>query len=70
MLTDLCEYCEKRIYLKKIAQILKDENNEYQDNYDIIKIRKDFHMRALDLKEKVKSRDLTVESREVHQRDF
>ena len=70
-LTDLCEYCEERIFFKKrIAQILKDENYEYQDKNDIIKIRKDFQMKALDLKEKVESRDLTVEAREIYQRDF
>ncbi len=70
-LTDLCEYCEKRIYFKKrIAEILKDENYEYEDNYDIIKIRKDFHIKALELKEKLESRDLTVENREIHQSNF
>jgi hypothetical protein len=67
----LCEYCEKRIYFKKrIAQILKDENYEYEDNYDIIKIRKDFQIKALDLKEKLESKDLRVETREIHQSDF
>ena len=39
-------------------------------NMRIIMIRKDFHIKALDLKEKLESRDLTVETREIHQSDF
>ena len=50
-LTDLCEYCEKEIFFKKkIAQILQDHNYEYESEYNILKIRKQFYYKALDLK--------------------
>ena len=37
---------------KKIAQILQDHNYEYESEYNISKIRKQFYNKALDLKKK------------------
>jgi hypothetical protein len=50
-LTDLCEYCEKEIDMRRrISNFMSDEGYEYQENYDITQIRTDFYEKALEIK--------------------
>jgi uncharacterized protein YdaU (DUF1376 family) len=50
-LTDLCEYCEKEISMrKKLAESLKNEKYEFQEEYDIVKLKSDISQKAIDIK--------------------
>jgi hypothetical protein len=53
-LTDLCEYCEKEIDMRKrISKFMSDEGFEYQEKYDIVQIKTYFYEKALEIKRKL-----------------
>jgi hypothetical protein len=53
-LTDLCEYCEKEVFLKKkIAQLLEQYNYKQNNNLKINEIKNFFHERSLTLKKQI-----------------
>jgi hypothetical protein len=46
-LTDLCEYCERAISLKRlIGELLKRENHPFSENYDVDLLLKEFKQKS------------------------
>ena len=62
-MTDLCEYCEKEVLLKKkIAQILRDYKCENENDISVIK--SSFHNKALVLQKQLDNSDNPNENSE------
>jgi hypothetical protein len=53
-LTDLCEYCEKEIFMRKqIKDFMSEEMYITLDNYDISQLKNEFLEKALIAKQKI-----------------
>ena len=63
--TDLCEYCEHEIILKKrIAQNIKDHNYDHAEILDLTKMKKDLHVIARNIGNELTDQNISTEIRE------
>ena len=55
-MTDLCEYCEKEIVFKnKIANLLENEFNQFQKDYNISNLMNEIRKKAMIIKNQIKN---------------